>query len=575
MRRLGVAGAACAASMILGILVVGPGCNTKTEVGFSLRVPGDVADQTTWFEIGAFANGTCPPVAQLAGGIPAGSTARLAFRREAKTTPALGDLARGSYAFAAVAKGENCEVVGGGCSVVDVASSSEITITLRALEKPSAGCKNGTVCQAAQCVPSSDNGDPSVGANCSLELLGAGPLGNPLAISNTLMSDPAIVATSDGFLVAYREFDGLAGAARLTFVALDNGGGAADPHSETLPARCSGSDESDAVGMAFSKGNGLAVVARAPCDAKAGFDFYGIDEKGKVTKSGVETSANLGSSQLLLSTQHALAPQPNGSNFFLVFTKDGQALVNTTADAHFAGTPAIPYGGPTPHAGSWIATSDKLVALLAGATGVIGSPPVFDAGIVDAGKDASKDAGTPPVDDAGGPQPILRLNVAAAGANLGSLEAPLEFPGAWGSMTALGRRLVVASSGTTPGKPVAFRLFDLGTKEPVITDGFNTEGLGKVSYADVAYNQAHLFFAVEQPGAISLVAYEHADTTPSFLREVQLTQNPRVPSLKDIRDGRIAVAASDTRVAVTWITGKLLTQNDAVGGYAVFACRTP
>ncbi len=576
MRRFG---AACATSISLGIFIAGPACNSKTEVGFSLRVPAGVSDQATWYEIGAFANGTCPPVAQLAGGIPAGTTARLAFRKEAKTTPALGDLPRASYAFAAVAKGANCEVVGGGCSVVDVDSSSDITITLRAMETPSAGCKSGTVCQAAQCVPSSDNGDPSVGANCSLELVGAGPLGNPLAISNTLMSSPAIVATTNGFLIAYREFDGLGGAARLTFLNVDNGGGAADPHSETLPNRCSvGTDpndgESDAVGMAFSKGVGLAVVARAPCDAKAGFDFYNIDEKGTVIKSGAETSAALGASKLLLSTQHALAPQPSGSNFFLVFTKDGQALVNTTLDAHFAGAPAIPYGGATPHEGSWIATSDKMVALLAGASGVIGTPPV-DAGPFDAGKDAGKDAGPTPVDDAGGPEPILRLNVAAAGANLASLEAPLEFPGSWGSMTALGRRLVVASSGTTPGKPVAFRLFDLGTREPVITDGFNTEGLGKVSYADVAYNQAHLFFAVEQPSAISLVAYEHADTTPSFLREVQLAQNPRVPSLKDLRDGRIAVAASDTRVAVTWITGKSLTANDAVGGYAVFACRTP
>jgi hypothetical protein len=569
MRRVGVAGAACATSLVGAIGVAAPACNPKSEVGFSLRVPGDIVDQTTWYEIGAFANGTCPPKEQLGGGIPMGSTARLAFRREARTTPALGDLARGSYAFAAVAKNEDCGVLAGGCSVVDVDSSSEITITLRAMDPPSAGCKNGTVCEAAQCVPSSDNSDPSVGAGCSLELVGAGPLGNPLAISSTLTSAPAIVATSEGFLIAYRELDALVGAARLTFLAVDNGGGALDPHSETLPSRCSGADESDAVGMAFSNGNGLAVVARAPCDSKAGFDFYGIDEKGKVTKSGVETSASLGASRLLLSTEHALAPQPTGPNFFLVFTKDGQALVNSTSEAHFAATPALPFGGATPHEGSWVATSDKLVALLAGATGVVAGPPL-DAGTGDADTDAG-----PPSNDAGGPQPILRLNVAAAGASFGSLEAPLEFPGAWGSMTALGRRLVVASSGSTPGKPVAFRLFDLGTKDPVLVDGFNTEGLGKVLYADVASNQTHLFFAVEQPGAISLVAYDHADTTPTFLREVQLTQNPRVPSLKDIREGRIAVAASDTRVAVSWITGKLLTENDAVGGYAVFACRTP
>jgi hypothetical protein len=44
-------------------------------------------------------------------------------------------------------------------------------------------------------------------------------------------------------------------------------------------------------------------------------------------------------------------------------------------------------------------------------------------------------------------------------------------------------------------------------------------------------------------------------------------------SLKDVRNGRIAVAATDTRVALVWLTARQLTANDPSGGYAVFACR--
>jgi hypothetical protein len=43
-------------------------------------------------------------------------------------------------------------------------------------------------------------------------------------------------------------------------------------------------------------------------------------------------------------------------------------------------------------------------------------------------------------------------------------------------------------------------------------------------------------------------------------------------SVSTVRDGRVAVAATTSRVAVAWTTAKVLTNNDASGGYAVFAC---
>ena len=560
--------AAALATLALGA-VAGAACFGKPEVSFQLKVPSSVSGQTAYFEIGAFANAPCPPLAQLSAGIPAGAAARLAFGKDAKSPPGLGDLERGSYAFAAVAKAQDCSVVAQGCTVVDVGKSSDISITLQPNATPGGACAAGTVCQNAQCVPSSDNNDPSVGAGCSLQLMGAGPLGDPLGLSGTLASSPTITATPQGFLLVYREYDPVAGTARLTFLPIDNGGGAGTPHLETLPSRCAGSEEGDAVGTAFANDKGLTVVARAPCGGRAGFDFYAIDALGNVQSSGVETG-DLGGSQLLLSTSHALARIPGGTNFLLAFTKDGQALLDTTADAHLNGNPALALGGAPPHSNAWVATSDQLVALLVGATGVPSTPDD------DAGDDAGDDGGSvdPPPVDAGGPQPTLRLNIAAAGAALQSLAPPLEFAGAWGSLSAQGTRLIVASSGSTASQPVAYRVFEVRSpRDPVKVGGFETQHLGKVLYTDVVFHQDHMFFAVEQPSSISLIAFDHAGTDPQFLREVPLTDDPRVPSLQAVRDGRVAIAASDTRVALAWVTGRTLTNNDAVGGYAVFACR--
>ena len=108
-----------------------------------------------------------------------------------------------------------------------------------------------------------------------------------------------------------------------------------------------------------------------------------------------------------------------------------------------------------------------------------------------------------------------------------------------------------------------------------VTGELTAPPAGPVLYADVAFHQDHVFFAVEQQGTITLLAYDHATTTPSLLRTVAFGNDSRVPSLSDVRDGRIAVLATDSRVVVAWTTQEVLGPNDAAGGYAVFACTTP
>ena len=236
-------------------------CDRKPQIGFSLLVPPEIQEQAVWFEIGAFPGASCPPLAQFAGGIPAsGSVARVAFHRDSETRPALGDIPRGSYAFAAVAT-DDCAVLAAGCSVVDVGKADDVEITLRARDNPAGACGAGNVCQNAQCAPPNDNSGNTVGAGCSLEVIGGGPLNNPLS-PNGFVSHPGIVATPDGFLLAYRESDRTLGQAQVTFIAIDNGGAISHITEQTLRDTCPDVEESDALGLALSGGTAMALVAR-------------------------------------------------------------------------------------------------------------------------------------------------------------------------------------------------------------------------------------------------------------------------------------------------------------------------
>ena len=193
------------------------------------------------------------------------------------SSPSLGDLPVGSYAFAGVARDANCAVLATGCGVVDVSKASAIDISLAPTTGPAGACGAGSTCEDARCVPSTNLGDPSLGAGCSLAFVGAGPLGDPLGGGGTLISAPAIATTSKGFLLGYREFDPVGGTARLTLIPIDSGGGAGMLQPTILPGTCTSSPESDATAMAFDGDSGLVALARAPCNGTGGIDLFQVD----------------------------------------------------------------------------------------------------------------------------------------------------------------------------------------------------------------------------------------------------------------------------------------------------------
>jgi hypothetical protein len=573
--------------LVVMALALFPSCRGTPTDGFELEVPASVASKVVWYEVGVFPGPGCNALApELAGGIPTnGYVQRLAFLASNGSPPGISDLPVSKYAIGVAARAADCSVLATGCSDVDLSQGSAVTVLLDAVGTPQGACIDGAACEDAECTPG--NGD--LGAGCSLAFVGAGPLADPLGLVGTVMSAPALAATPSGFLIAYREWDPNTGNARVTVVPVDDQGGIGVPQ-QAAQTSCPDVQMSDAAAVVFSGSSGVVAAARAGCPdatglADSGIDLASIQSSGSF---GAASFADLGQARVFLSTAHAMAQSSAGT--FLAYTQGDVASV-TTLSGTALGTSAS-FGGQGRMSDAWVAASDEVVALLADSVPAGGPLPSEDAGAGDdaaASEDGAAEAGA--ADDAGAgsqdedasaPTPsasTLNFNLvslaADGGAPLASIGPPTQFPGNWGSIAALAGRAFVASDGQTAGQPVAYRAFDVGGGAPSVVGAYSPLGTGPVLYADVAFHQDHLFFAVEREGEITLDVFDNATTTPTLLHEVALDGDARIPLTSDVRDGRVAVLATDTRVIVAWTTQESLGPSDSTGGFAVFACTSP
>jgi hypothetical protein len=540
----------------------GAGCSLvgAPEIDLAVSLPNALIESTVWFEVGAFKDASCAAILpMLPNGVPEGETARVAFKRT-DPRPRLGDIPNGRYAFAAVARDDNCAILASGCTEKDVGDVSLVSIGMKGTEEPTGQCPKGASCQAAKCVPAIDNSDPSVGAGCSLELLGAGPLANPIGGAGSLVSAPVIVATSTGsFIIGYREIDPNGAGARITILPIDPAGGALTPLRPALPNPCSNADETDGVGLVMNGDNAMMALAKAPCSGKAPelqlLNFTATPELGKFIVSTKESSVRVS-----LGAARSAATRPGGS--LVVYSNGDVATVANMIPDRGIVEPIGTFGGRGGGiTDAWIAANDKVLALLA----VGGGSPVSDAG-GDGGSTTQPDETTS----------TLRLQLLAADTDISKLvandAAPITFPGEWGSIAASQGRVIVLSDGTGPGRSVTYRAFDLNRDTPADMSGFSVEGSGKVTAGDVALVGNRAYFAALKPGAVALHVFGNATTTLTPLASVLFSRETRISAINTVRDGRVSVAATPARVAVAWTTTKVLSANDATGGYAVFGC---
>jgi hypothetical protein len=296
--------------------------------------------------------------------------------------------------------------------------------------------------------------------------------------------------------------------------AIDPGGSLTLAPPTTLAAQCTSQDETDGVGLAYLGGSGVVVSARPGCGQQAGLDLVQVDPTGAVQQSAFSAYGT----KPRLSDAHGASPTGAGSGFVALIDQGTASLV-PFAGLHAQGA-GSPFGGAAQQIAE-VAATDQTVALLSGGAGT------------------------------------LALQLGAAPPSAGAAQ---------------GARALVLSDGGSGGQSLAFNAFDVGGSGPAASGSFSPPGQGAPVGGDVALHGDRAMFAVEQPGAISVVVYDHASTAPTPLRSVLLAGDPRVPAQTNVRDGRVAIAASDSRVLVAWVTAINIGPNDPLGGYAVYAC---
>lgn len=525
----------------VGLILVGADACKKGEVGVHVSVPSAVGAEVTWIEVGAFANARCDAVrAMLGGGLPNGFATRLAFRSDGSTVPRVGDLPNARYAFAAVAKNASCGAVATGCTEVDLGDADGIDIALTTLTPPSKGCATSATCEAARCVPSIDPANPALGGGCSLELVGTGPLAVPYN-PGVYLSAPSIVPTDDGFLVAYREAD--IGGARVTLLPIDAAAGFSLPAQRVLAWPCADASETDGAGLLIDGSGGQLVLARPACDRDSGLELVNFTRTPNITIAQAWTNPAPGA-HVSLSFGHVAARRPGDA--VVAFTKDGEARVATIrADAGVV-SPSGSFG--TGATGAWVAASSDVLALLAAGAGTGGGAAQMQLRLAPAST------------------PLTDFDAAEPKAN----HTVVDFPGAWGAVAAAGKRAVVLAKTTGDDARLALRTFDLGATSS--TSSIPIDGTEGVLAADATIWNDRAFFAWVRGGDVEIAAYDEVSKAPKLLRRVSLVGDSRTTAVSVVRDGRVAVAASDGRVAVAWTTTSTVNVGDAIGGYAVYAC---
>jgi len=516
-------------------------CATPS-VSLSVGLPSSVVDQTAWIEIGAFPS-ACPTPEQLAGGLPeTGFTERVAYRRDDPPLP-LGNVAATRYGFAAVARSDTCGVVAAGCTTADVSGARVVNVTMDPTSDPDAGaCSAGLVCDFARCVPPAGGGDPAAGAGCSMKLVGAGPLPDPL-FGNPLVTAPAIVPTANGFLIGYAEYLDFDGTVRVTLQPIDQSGGAPLAQQQALDGHCAGQAKIDAAGLAMGTTGGLFVMSRPPCQGQSGVELLPLDATGVVQKRNVFLNST--APEIVLST-HSLSSAAAAGQHLLAASVSGGATLDSTNGASVS----------TQVTTSFSTSQDTAVRVVRGS------------------KALAVEADGPSVGDAGVTGPVARVYLSSAGSDPTNLGGPVDQVQATvTALAVLGGRAFLLSDGADQGEAVSFRGYDLGSAQvPAVTGGMS--GLKQTSAlaVDAAAAQNRLFVAFEQQDSLAVAVIDAASSSgPVLLRRVDFVADSRIPNTA--HDGPVAVAATSSEVAVTWVAHKgALSDGEAVGGYAVFAC---
>lgn len=563
-----------------------PSCSSKEAItieledrcarggGFSFREAGATA------EVAVFAE-TCPSADAFA----AGDTSGAIYRSISPTSGGpgeVGDLERKQYGFGVIVRDDQCAVIGFGCTIADLSSVTDVTITIAAFTNDSdhlceplqgVGCAEPTSCIDGRCVaegavPDATTDAPSdapveAGHGCTLSVLSSGALPAPLG-SNPLLSGAAIAATSEGFVLAYREMTATGGSIHVHTLSVDGELGAGD---DIDVDGCAATDQDDGIGLTFKDDHGWIAAALPKCTTPGGGTLIAeVDALGRL--AGGSAARNPLFAQVTLAPHGALTPASSGSDHHLAYrfvapNGDVSTQLARVTGTDFQGSLEALLPGRE---------ADRVsVAISPSLRAVLGRVPT------------------------GGH--VLSLSPALLGDGGAPIDQVLP-EAAWGSLATTGTAVfavvgaAIAAPATDAGTPDAGDAGE-GGAEAGTDDGGAPAGAGitlaRGGAAGVSgtplgvAGQATLSGEVMVLGSDVIViagrsgaidAYRFANATSSLVPPTALSfaNNVGATSISAFDGARLAAAAGNGRVAVVWLDDHSGSGALRAGGWALLQC---
>lgn len=573
-------------------------CIHRGEIDLEITIPAQLAPGTKWVEVAAFPDVRCATALRMSvGGAPVEGTAARMYFDPREPTPSLGSMPTGYYSIVAQAKTDRCGIVARGCVELQLGNPGTIRIDTLPLDQPTAGCAEGFSCTLGQCTPERS------GRNCSLDVVGSGPLPSSLPGKNLAVSSPVVHAVDQDFMAVYGEMDADDGnRAHVVVQPISaNGGLRQFQRPDDLEQRCTRFPPSDGSGFAWRRNQGgFLLFSHAGCDAttselnQGGLDSLNIDREGRRVGQARYTRHTVDQKLVRLGRNHAVAalePNEAGPRWLAAYTVDGRAALSffERQDGQDKLQPlSLTFGMTDVQAEAGVATSNTAMALFS-IDAVDGQPPPPEPDAGPGEPEPEPDAGTAGLlplrnrtdqTNEGNYQASIYLMPTAGLTPQSQLPTPLSLTSRFASVALRDRRaFVVASGDDGPGAPSLFTIDlrdDANPAEPPFyasTPVFpnNENASSAITYAHVAVHGDRAFVASQYPGEIIVSVFENVTTDPILLRAIRLSQ-VRASAVNAVQDGRLSIAANDKRVVVVWTTKTEVATTDPLGGYLMLAC---
>lgn len=526
--------------------------------------------KAAFLEVMVLDGGKCPAMDAVARG-DVGATKFRKTVAASSEPPKIPDLDTGSYAFAArLVDGASCAAIAAGCTEADLGSVAKVVIPVGAVVPALGGCTAGQACTDGRCEASDGGGGgaggglPEAGPGaCSLSLVASGAL-PALDEPGGTVAGPAIVATKDGFAIAYREGSIDASGAKAVLVTLQDDGTLGTASKQPIPT-CAGFVADDGVGLALSSSSGgIAAASRPACNGGgAGLSILPFDASFAL---GAAVSTPDLATNVRLAASHALARGPKGYEVAVV--AQGKAQIGSVDESGALATAPLFPSGSSSYAELAI-EGDTLAAIADRISGGAAETEMPIGPVPAPGGGGGTGGG-----GAGGGGGVGGAGAGAGGAGASGLSVHRALS-PWAALTAWSVDGVVRvgaisldPSGTTTWGVVDRSGVSHGTGSLGQADA------GTVTAGDLAVLGDHAIIAVARPRGFHVWQLRGATATSLAQDGFGVDESNTIgdQNLGNYDGARISVAAARQRIAVVWVTRKQLGTQDATGGFALYAC---